>query len=47
MTMNPLALLLIALCTVIGALFFGSWLWGLLVGLALVAVASLLSLAKL
>ena len=47
MKVNPIAILLIALATVIGAVFFGSWLLGLLVGLAIVAVASLLPLAKL
>lgn len=45
--MNPLALLVIALATVLGAVFFGSWLLGLLAGLVIVAVATLLPLAKL
>ena len=45
--MNPLAILVVALATVVGAVFFGSWLLGLLVGLVIVAVATLLPLAKL
>lgn len=47
MKVNPLAILLIALCTVAGAVFFHAWLIGLLVGLGIVLVASLLPLAKL
>jgi hypothetical protein len=39
---NPLAVLVIALAVVAGALFFGSWLWGLFVGLALVVAVTIL-----
>ena len=42
-----LALLVIALCTLIGAVFFGTWLIGLLVGVALIVTASVLPLLKL
>jgi len=44
---NPLALLVVALATLIGFVFFGSWPLGLLAGLIVVAVATLLPLAKL
>jgi len=47
MRVNPLALLVVAIATVVGAVFFGSWLLGLLAGLVIVAVATLLPLARL
>lgn len=40
MTLNPLALVLLAICALVG-LLIGSWVIGLLVGLVLVLVASL------
>ena len=47
MKVNPLAILVVALAAVVGAVFFGSWLLGLLAGLVIVAVATLLPLARL
>lgn len=39
---NPLALLVILVAVAVGALFFGSWLVGLLVGALIVLAATLL-----
>lgn len=42
MNVNPLALLVIALATIIGYVFFGTWLLGLLAGLIFVLLATIL-----
>lgn len=44
--MNPAAVLVVALAAVCGAVFFGSWLLGLLVGLLVVALAIVLPLIR-
>lgn len=45
MNINPLALLLIGICTVAGYLA-GSWAWGLLAGLVIVLIATLDPVAR-